>query len=109
MNDNLAGRGTEQLPQAFVEVEFACGKIETRALRFPGIDLLIQRQLRISCRHNLLQIPVSGRTAMPDSGLAPNLLSLGYAAFYVKPSAIGLNGMVPPFNRANYTGFRERF
>ena len=42
VHDDFASRRAEQLPKAFIQVQLACCKIEPRALRFPGIDLLVQ-------------------------------------------------------------------
>ncbi len=49
MNNDFARRRSQQLPQAFIQVELACRKIEPRALCFPGIDLLVQSKCRITC------------------------------------------------------------
>ena len=32
----------QHLPQALIQIQFACRKIEPRALCLPGIDLLVQ-------------------------------------------------------------------
>src|SRR6202044_1162333 len=43
MNDHLARRRAQHLPKPLVEIQLARGKIEARALCFPGVDLLVQR------------------------------------------------------------------
>ncbi len=43
MNDEFAGGLAEDLPDALVEIEFLCGKVEAGGLGFPGIRLLFER------------------------------------------------------------------
>ena len=42
VDDDFARGIAEDLPEAFVEVEFASGEIEASSLRFPGIDFLLE-------------------------------------------------------------------
>ena len=51
VNDDLPRRRAQHLPQSFIEIQLARGKVEARALRLPGIDLLVQRNAGISGCH----------------------------------------------------------
>src|SRR5579863_7119946 len=42
MHDHFPRRRAQHLPQSFIEIQLARGKVEARALRLPWIDLLIQ-------------------------------------------------------------------
>ncbi len=70
VHNDLALRRAQHLPQPFVQIQLARRKIEARVLRFPGIDLLVERHLGGSCRHKLLHLLprfgfVHGRNAAP--------------------------------------------
>jgi hypothetical protein len=43
MNNDLAGGVAEDLPEAFIEVEFMRREVESSSLRFPRIDFLLER------------------------------------------------------------------
>src|SRR6201999_1625476 len=42
MHNNLAGWITQHTPEALVQIQFACCKVESSSLRFPGVDLLLE-------------------------------------------------------------------
>ena len=42
VNDNFARGRPQQLPKPFIQIELACREIKPRALRFPGVNLLVQ-------------------------------------------------------------------
>ena len=46
MNDDLAARTPQHLPQAFIKIQLLRGQVETRSLRLPGISFLFQVQSR---------------------------------------------------------------
>ena len=64
VNDNFARRCPQQLPQPFIQIELACCKVEPRALRFPGINLLVQCHC---CRCHT----ISNSFSLPRKGLRP--------------------------------------
>src|ERR1700733_9986342 len=87
MHDDLARRGTENLPKTWIEVQLACCKVKSSALGFPGIDLLLERN---SCHFEFSPIPYI------EAPVLPHAFSLPVAAFQeaVPRSVSAPNGLL---------------